>query len=131
MNFFDKTQRSSTLWRRGLKIPQDSPSVASWGLTAQPDNGSKVSAERRDGYKLPVSHAMYMKVKGRTYSYTVVEAEEGGYLAKCIELPQVHTEGETLAEVRKNMRDALSLAVNYLRERAKKEKGQVLEITIG
>jgi hypothetical protein len=29
------------------------------------------------------------------------------------------------------MRDALSLAVNYLKERAKKEKGQVLEITIG
>lgn len=74
---------------------------------------------------------MHMKVKGRTYSYTVIKAEDGGYLAKCIELPQVHTEGETLAEVRKNMRDALSLAVNYLRERAKKEKGQVLEITIG
>jgi predicted RNase H-like HicB family nuclease len=80
---------------------------------------------------LPVSLSMHMKVKGRTYSYTVTKAEDGGYLAKCIELPQVHTEGETLAEVRKNMRDALSLAVNYLKERAKKEKGQVLEITIG
>ena len=74
---------------------------------------------------------MHMKVKGRTYSYTVTEAEDGGYLAKCIELPQVHTEGETLAEVRKNMRDALSLAVSYLKDKAKKEKGQVLEITIG
>jgi predicted RNase H-like HicB family nuclease len=71
-----------------------------------------------------------MKGKGRTYSYTVTRAEEGGYLAKCIELPQVHTEGETLAEVRKNMRDALSLAVDYLKDRARREKGQVLEITI-
>jgi predicted RNase H-like HicB family nuclease len=74
---------------------------------------------------------MHMKVRGRTYSYTVTRAEEGGYVAKCIELPQVQTEGETLAEVRTNMRDALSLAVNYLRERAKREKGRVMEITIG
>ena len=72
-----------------------------------------------------------MKAKGQTYSYIVTRAEEGGYLAKCIELPQVHTEGATLAEVRKNMRDALSLTVDYLKERAKKEKGKVLEITIG
>ena len=72
-----------------------------------------------------------MKVKGRTYSYTVTKAEEGGYVARCIELPQVHTEGETLVEVKKNMRDALSLAVSYLKERAKREKGRVMEITIG
>ena len=72
-----------------------------------------------------------MNAKGRTYTYVVNKAEEGGYAAKCIELPQVHTEGETLAEVKKNMRDALTLAVDYIRERAKKEKGEVLEITIG
>jgi predicted RNase H-like HicB family nuclease len=71
-----------------------------------------------------------MNVKGRTYTYVVNKAEEGGFVAKCIELPQVHTEGETLAEVKKNMRDALTLAVDYLRERAKREKGEVLEITI-
>ena len=71
-----------------------------------------------------------MNVKGRTYTYVVNKAEEGGYVAKCIELPQVHTEGETLTEVKKNMRDALTLTVDYLRERAKKEKGEVLEITI-
>ncbi|HUI01358.1 MAG TPA: type II toxin-antitoxin system HicB family antitoxin [Nitrososphaerales archaeon] len=72
-----------------------------------------------------------MKVKGRTYTYVVSKAKEGGYLAKCIELPQVHTEGETLAEVKRNMRDALTLTAEYIRERAKKEKGEVLEITIG
>jgi predicted RNase H-like HicB family nuclease len=71
-----------------------------------------------------------MNVKGRIYTYVVNKAEEGGYIAKCIELPQVHTEGETLDEVKRNMREALTLAVDYLRERAKKEKGEVLEITI-
>ena len=71
-----------------------------------------------------------MKVSGLTYSYVVNKAEEGGYIARCIELPQVHTEGETLAEVKKNMREALSLTVNYLKEKAKKEHGEVMEITI-
>jgi predicted RNase H-like HicB family nuclease len=71
-----------------------------------------------------------MKVEGVTYTYVVNRAEEGGYVAKCIELPQVHTEGKTLAEVKKNMRDALTLAVGYLRDKAKQEKGEVLEITI-
>ncbi len=71
-----------------------------------------------------------MNVKGRTYTYVLNKAEEGGYTAKCIELPQVHTEGETLADVKRNMRDALTLAVDYIREKARKEKGEVLEITI-
>jgi predicted RNase H-like HicB family nuclease len=71
-----------------------------------------------------------MKVKGRTYTYVIRKAEDGGFIAKCIELPQVHTEGETMTEVKKNMRDALTLTVDYIREKAKKEKGEVLEITI-
>jgi hypothetical protein len=36
-----------------------------------------------------------------------------------------------LDEVKENMGGALTLAVDYIRERAKKEKGEVLEITIG
>lgn len=80
---------------------------------------------------MPESFTASMKVKGRTYTYVVNKAEEGGYVARCIELPQVHTEGETLAEVKKNIRDALTLALDYIRERAKKEEGEVVEITIG
>ncbi len=60
----------------------------------------------------------------------ITKADGGGYLAKCVELPQVHSEGETLAEVKKNMREALSLAVDYLKEKVKREKGEVVEITI-
>ena len=71
-----------------------------------------------------------MKVKGATYTYVISRAEEGGYTARCVELPQVHAKGETQAEAKRSMCDALSLAVDYLREKARKEKGQVLEITI-
>lgn len=71
-----------------------------------------------------------MKVKGQTFTFVVKKAEEGGYVAKCVELPQVHTEGETLKEVRQNMRDALNLALEHLKDRARKEKGKLIEITV-
>jgi len=71
-----------------------------------------------------------VKIRGRTFTYVVKKAEEGGYTARCIELPQVHTEGETLKELKKNVRDALNLALDYLKEKAEKEKGQLVEITI-
>ena len=71
-----------------------------------------------------------MKIRRRTFTYVVKKAEEGGYTARCIELPQVHTEGETLKELKKNVRDALNLALDYLKEKAKKEKREVVEITI-
>lgn len=81
-------------------------------------------------YRRYESEVQYMKIKGRTFTYVVRKAEEEGYTARCIELPQVHTEGETLKEVKKNMRDALNLALDYLKERAEKEKGKLVEITI-
>ena len=71
-----------------------------------------------------------MKVKGRAFTFIVKKADEGGYTARCVELPQVHTEGETLKEVRKNMMDSLNLVLDYLKEKAKGEKGQVVEITV-
>jgi len=71
-----------------------------------------------------------MKAGERTFTFVIKEAEEGGYLARCIELPQVHTEGETMEEVRRNMRDALNLAIDHFRAKAKKEKGRVVEITV-
>jgi hypothetical protein len=42
-----------------------------------------------------------INVKGRTCTYVVNEAEDGGYVAKCMELPQDDAEGETLVEVKK------------------------------
>ena len=71
-----------------------------------------------------------MKIRGRTFTYVVGKAEEGGYTARCIELPQVHTEGETSKELERNMRDALNLALDYLKGKAGKEKGELVKITI-
>ena len=62
--------------------------------------------------------AVPMRIKGRAFTYVINDAEEGGYTAHCLELPQVHTEGETLVEVKKNMRDALNLTMDYLVSRS-------------
>ena len=48
-------------------------------------------------------------------------AEEGGYIAWLAEMPGVQTQGETLAEAKDNLREALELSLEYLRERAQRE----------
>ena len=42
----------------------------------------------------------------RKFTAVLEPAEEGGYLAKCLELP-VATEGETKAEAIRNVKDAV------------------------
>lgn len=46
-------------------------------------------------------------------------AQEGGYVAWLEEMPGVQTQGETLAEAKDNLRDALQLSLDYLREKAR------------
>lgn len=46
-------------------------------------------------------------------------AAEGGYVAWLEEMPGVQTQGETLAEAKENLRDALRLSLEYLREKAR------------
>jgi predicted RNase H-like HicB family nuclease len=47
-------------------------------------------------------------------------APEGGYTCSFEELPEVFSEGETLAEARENLLDALSQVMEYHREEARK-----------
>jgi predicted RNase H-like HicB family nuclease len=45
---------------------------------------------------------------------------EGGFVAWLAEMPSVQTQGETLAETKENLRDALQLSLEYLREKSAK-----------
>lgn len=51
------------------------------------------------------------------FTVRVYRAEEGGYWAECPELPGCFTQGETMTEVRKNAREAISLYLETLAER--------------
>jgi predicted RNase H-like HicB family nuclease len=46
-------------------------------------------------------------------------AKEGGYVAWLEEMPGVQTQGETLSEAKENLRDALQISLEYLREKAR------------
>jgi predicted RNase H-like HicB family nuclease len=47
------------------------------------------------------------------------DREDGGYIASCPALPGCHSQGETLAEARRNIREAIRLCLDVLNERAK------------
>jgi predicted RNase H-like HicB family nuclease len=63
-------------------------------------------------------------------------AKEGGYTCHFEELPEVFSEGDTLAEAKANLLDALTEVMAYHREEAKKnatpqavrEKGELAAI---
>ena len=74
-----------------------------------------------------------LPVKAQTRKFTAVleDAEEGGFVVKCLELP-VATEGETKAEAVRNLREAVE---GYLEVRAEalgrsKAKKQLVEIAV-
>jgi predicted RNase H-like HicB family nuclease len=48
-------------------------------------------------------------------------ADEGGYVCWLEEMPGVQSQGDSLDDARNNLLDALKLAVEYLRERARQE----------
>jgi predicted RNase H-like HicB family nuclease len=49
------------------------------------------------------------------------EAEEGGFIGYVAELPGANTQGETLEEVRENLRDAIELILNSNRDEFEKK----------
>lgn len=48
------------------------------------------------------------------------KAEEGGYIGYVAELPGANTQGETMEEVRENLKEAVSLLLECYREEAEK-----------
>ena len=55
------------------------------------------------------------------FSVVLLEDESGGYIAIVPELPGCHTQGDSLDEVTKNVREAIELYLETLSEEEKKE----------
>lgn len=47
------------------------------------------------------------------------DPEDGGYVASCPALPGCHSQGETVVEARRNIKEAIRLCLDVLNERAK------------
>jgi len=57
------------------------------------------------------------------------EAEDGGYLGYVAELPGANTQGETLAEVRENLSEAIQLILEANREQFEKRLAPGSKVT--
>lgn len=61
-----------------------------------------------------------MKTKMKL-SLIIEPAEEGGYMAFIEEMPNVCTQGETLDEVKENLKDALDMVLEAQRELSRRK----------
>ena len=57
----------------------------------------------------------------REFSVVILEDEDNGYIAIVPELPGCHTQGDSLDEVIKNIREAIELYLETLSEEEKEE----------
>jgi len=60
-----------------------------------------------------------MDKKIREFSVVILEDESGGYIAVVPELPGCHTQGDSLDEVIRNVREAIGLYLETLSEEKK------------
>lgn len=62
-----------------------------------------------------------MDRRTREFNVVILEDESGGYIALVPELPGCHTQGDSLDEVIKNVKEAIELYLETLSEEEKKE----------
>jgi predicted RNase H-like HicB family nuclease len=73
--------------------------------------------------------SMEISQKSRKFTIIINKEKEGGYSGQCLELPGAISQGETLEELETNMADAINLVLEHIKDRAKKEKSKIMEIT--
>ncbi len=64
------------------------------------------------------------------YTILLEKQKEGGYTAQCLEVPGAISQGETKEETLKNVKEALALVLEVLKEEAIKMSKKVEEVTI-
>jgi len=66
----------------------------------------------------------------RQFTVRYQEEEDGGYSGQCLEIPEAISQGETLEEFKENMKDAISLILESIKEEAdlQKKKSLIIEV---
>jgi len=65
----------------------------------------------------------------RKFTILIQKEEDGGFSGQCLEIPGAISQGESIEELKKNMKEAIQITVDYLEEKARKENKQVVEIS--
>jgi predicted RNase H-like HicB family nuclease len=64
----------------------------------------------------------------REFTIYITKEEEGGFSGQCAELPGAISQGETIEELKENMKDAISLIVESIKEENKHKQPMVIEV---
>ncbi|WP_316506070.1 type II toxin-antitoxin system HicB family antitoxin [Nitrosopumilus sp.] len=65
----------------------------------------------------------------REFTISIQKESEGGYSGQCLEIPGAISQGETLSELKDNMREAIQLSLEYLKDKAKSENKKIVKIS--
>ena len=60
----------------------------------------------------------------------VRKEEEGGFSARCVEIPAAITQGDTIEELKKNMADSISLVLEYLESKKGEDTDDIIPIEV-
>lgn len=66
-----------------------------------------------------------------TYKVVIEPCEEGGYVVSCPAVPGCHSQGETIEEALKNIKEAIEGCLEVLNERAKPTKKDAVVMEVG
>ena len=66
----------------------------------------------------------------RHFTIRYNEEEEGGFSGQCMELPGAISQGDTLEELKENMKDAISLILESIRDEADNQNKKSLIIEV-
>jgi predicted RNase H-like HicB family nuclease len=58
------------------------------------------------------------------------DIEDGGFNVSCPALPGCHSQGETVEEAMRNIKDAIQGCISALNDRVKSGEGKVLEVAV-
>ena len=65
----------------------------------------------------------------RKFTIVIQEEPEGGYTGKCLELRGAISYGKTVDELKKNMKEAISLVLETLNEETQSKRKEIIEIS--
>ena len=74
--------------------------------------------------------AFSKKVGRGTFHIRYRKETEGGYSGQCVELPGAISQGETLEELKSNMKEAIELVLEVMEEKSKKEKIITVDVSV-
>jgi len=59
--------------------------------------------------------------KDMEYTAIIEKSDDGWFIAHCAEIPNAHTQGQTIEEAKENLKDAIELILDCEREIAMKK----------